>query len=312
MRTMMILRGLPASGKSTWAKAQVKASPDRWKRVNKDELRAMIDAGDYSPDREKFIDQVQAATLRAALEKGFDVIVDNTHFNGRAVKKLHELAKAFGDITVTTKTFKEDVETCIARDAKRPAPVGEDVIRGMWLKHCKRGYSSDSSEYYPKREFAAAEQDMSLPECIICDLDGTLSLLNGRDPYDATRSDNDLPNEPVQKVVRWAHAHGVKIIFMTGREDKFREPSALFLEQHAVYEAETRLGDKRTLTIPHELYMRRTGDMRPDNIVKREMYDRHVKDKYRVLFVLDDRPKVVRMWRHELGMTVFQLNDVEF
>lgn len=36
-----MLKGLPASGKSSWAKKLQNENPHRYKRVNKDELRAM-------------------------------------------------------------------------------------------------------------------------------------------------------------------------------------------------------------------------------------------------------------------------------
>ena len=52
---LIMTRGLPASGKSTWAKEQVIASGGRTKRVNKDDLRAMIDNSVWSKQNEKNI-----------------------------------------------------------------------------------------------------------------------------------------------------------------------------------------------------------------------------------------------------------------
>jgi len=59
--------------------------------------------------------------------------------------------------------------------------------------------------------------------------------------------------------------------------------------------------------------MRKHGDYRPDDIVKKEMYDAFIKDQYNVLGVFDDRLKVVRMWEG-LGLWVFNCNqgNVEF
>jgi len=43
--------------------------------------------------------------------------------------------------------------------------------------------------------------------------------------------------------------------------------------------------------------MRAAGDMRKDLIVKRELFDRHIRDRYRIAFVLDDRDQVVQITR---------------
>jgi hypothetical protein len=59
------------------------------------------------------------------------------------------------------------------------------------------------------------------------------------------------------------------------------------------------------------LHMRGRGDHRPDQVVKRELYERRVRPRYTVTAVLDDRAKVVRMWR-ELGLTVLQVADGDF
>jgi hypothetical protein len=70
--------------------------------------------------------------------------------------------------------------------------------------------------------------------------------------------------------------------------------------------------DRRALGVPGEaLHMRAHGDNRPDHVVKRELYRRRIKSRYKVTAVLDDRMKVVRMWRG-LGLTVLQVADGDF
>lgn len=61
----------------------------------------------------------------------------------------------------------------------------------------------------------------------------------------------------------------------------------------------------------YELHMRPAGDRRRDSIVKAELFDRHVRDQYRVLVVLDDRKQVVEMWR-SLGLTCLQVAEGDF
>lgn len=48
-----------------------------------------------------------------------------------------------------------------------------------------------------------------------------------------------------------------------------------------------------------ELIMRSKGDHRSDAEVKKEVYDKYIKDKYNVMCVFEDRDKVVKMWRDE-------------
>lgn len=63
---------------------------------------------------------------------------------------------------------------------------------------------------------------------------------------------------------------------------------------------------------PHYLFMRATGDNRRDDIVKRELFDAHIRDHFNVRYVLDDRDRVVKMWRNELGLTVLQVAEGNF
>ena len=139
-------------------------------------------------------------------------------------------------------------------------------------------------------------------KAIICDLDGTLALLNGRSPYDASRAEEDLLNDPVANLIEvYAHQklHDIDLILMSGRDDVYRPQTERCLK-------------KNNITHYKALYMRKAGDRRKDSIVKRELYEKHVKDTYNVLFVLDDRDQVVEMWRKELRLTCLQVEYGDF
>ena len=60
----------------------------------------------------------------------------------------------------------------------------------------------------------------------------------------------------------------------------------------------------------HGLYMRGLGDARSDTDVKRDIYNTHFADK-KVWFVLEDRDKVVKMWR-DLGLSCMQVAEGEY
>ena len=136
---------------------------------------------------------------------------------------------------------------------------------------------------------------------IICDLDGTLAINDhGRSFFDATDCDKDSINIPVCTVVRWASATGCQIIFLSGREDKYREPTIKFLDKCGF--------DKNI----YQLVMRKTDDNRKDSVIKWELYESYIEPmNYDILFILDDRNQVVKMWRDK-GFTVFQVAKGDF
>jgi hypothetical protein len=105
----------------------------------------------------------------------------------------------------------------------------------------------------------------------------------------------------ITSVIRDYEAGDV-VLFMSGREDKHEEPTRRFLDQHFVLQR-----DDASTTISYELCMRSTGDQRNDATVKRELFDSFVRGRYNVRYVYDDRDTVVRMWREDLGLTVFQV-----
>lgn len=137
MPKLIMLKGLPGSGKTTYANAMVKKSLGRLKRVNKDELRAMLDGGKWSKDNERFVLDVRDWICAKALNDGLDVIVDDTNLNLLHEQHLRAMAG------ITGAEFEEvyldvPLEECIARDAVRGAKsVGEGVITDMYKRYVK-------------------------------------------------------------------------------------------------------------------------------------------------------------------------------
>jgi predicted kinase len=295
-----VLRGLPGCGKSTFAKELQKQEPNRWKRINRDDLRLMFHGVPFDPSTEDFITTIQDQMLRTCLTSGLDVILDNTHLNPTVMKKIHQLAKSIGDVKVVEKCFNVEIQECVLRNSKRDRQVSTTVIYDMaHAARIDKGRKLEDKETYyePKQKEQTIVQDESLPRAIMCDLDGTLALLNGRNPYDASTCENDVPNMSVVSCVEAMYKMGHKIIFMSGRDAKHMAPTVKFIEKH--------------LSIPYELYMRPTGDQRRDSIVKKELFDKHVAGKFFIEFVLDDRDQVVEGWRN-MGLSTFQVNYGDF
>ena len=97
MRTkVIVLRGLPASGKSTWAKDFVDRNPG-WMRINKDDMRAMLHNGKWSKDNERQVLLLRDASIEMALTSGYSVVVDDTNFASShitAIQTIADLAEA--------------------------------------------------------------------------------------------------------------------------------------------------------------------------------------------------------------------------
>jgi len=143
---------------------------------------------------------------------------------------------------------------------------------------------------------------MTKRKACIFDVDGTLALHDGiRNPYDTAKCLDDKPNGPVIELLSLYCAAGYRIIICSGREDRFMDLTCDWLKEHV------------GLLAPgysYDIHMRKTGDTRPDNAIKEEIYNAHIKDKYDVRAVVDDRLRVCRIW-HKLGLPLFRVGDPE-
>jgi Predicted kinase len=311
-----MLVGIPGSGKSTYAKQVVAKDPSNWVRVNNDDLRAMMNGSVWSPDYEKMVTDARNYLIRDALKRGKNVIIDNLNLNRRHFDDVCKIAKSVNvDVQVYEKTFYIDLEEAIERDSKREgkAKVGEEVIKKWWKDSAGKQFKF----YHPRveifkeqrgnlnNEVQGPEWVDGLPEAVLCDLDGTLALIHGRSPYDASDCDiKDLPNWPVIKTVMAHYEAGRAIIFCSGREDKYKPETIRFIEKYCKkFESE--------FPIKYHLHMRKTDDFRKDAIIKEEIYQEHIEGKYNVLCVLDDRNQVVDFWRSK-GLTCFQVAPGNF
>lgn len=133
-----ILRGLPASGKTTWAHRQVELRPETLKRLNKDEIRHMLHCGIYSEALEPTVLQVRDTLLETCLKAGHSVLVDDTNLNPKHIEHLKKLCKSIlPTIKVEIKDFDTPIEECITRDGCREHPVGKGTIIEMYERWVK-------------------------------------------------------------------------------------------------------------------------------------------------------------------------------
>lgn len=142
---LIILQGIPSSGKTTWAKNWVNEDSEHRVRFNRDDIRNML--GKYwVPSRESLINAMYESFLNQAMLEGYDIVLDNMNLNQKTLAKIKETVEEFNkwislspvdlhyDIKYQT-FFDTPLEECIARDAKRENPIGEEVIRNTYNKY---------------------------------------------------------------------------------------------------------------------------------------------------------------------------------
>ncbi|KIF04977.1 polynucleotide kinase [Streptomyces sp. RSD-27] len=297
------MTGLPASGKTTAARALQTEAAGRMRRVNLDDLRAMLDVPDPERGRsyrhEQTVLAVQDAAVAAAVADGFDVVVDNTHLTSHIPKRLK--AAVAGRAAFVVHDFTDvPVEECLRRDAARERPVGEEIIRILADKHAKArkgGWRLTAEWLNDQPEVRPYVADPALPAAVMCDIDGTLALTGDRGPYDFSRCELDLLNEPVRHALDAFRRGGDRIVLLSGRGEEHRTQTESWLRAHEV---------------PYdELWMRAAGDARRDDVVKAELFDAHVRERYAVRVSLDDRDRVVAVWRR-MGLPTWQVNYGDF
>lgn len=302
MSELIITRGLPASGKTTYARRWVNADPATRIRLNRDELRRMLhaDTGRTTNGlQENLISKMQQDAARQALRAGVDVIVDDTNLRARTANDWATLADVVGADFTVLDFDHVDAETAIERNTARPyeQQVPEEVIRTMNEKFLNgRSLPSPKPRQATTSEWTPYVGDESLPCAYLVDIDGTVAIKGDRDIYDGSRAHLDTVNEDVAEVIRILSVDH-PMIYMSGRSDEHREVTETWLAAHGL--------------IADHLHMRAAGDHRKDSIVKHELFDKHVRHSYNVRGVFDDRNQVVEMWR-AIGLTVFQVADGNF
>ena len=284
---ILLLKGLPASGKSTYAK---ELEAEGWVRTNKDTIRLderLFPTGYNFKNKkhEKLVVKERNRLIEQALAAGKDVVVDDTNLSPTHTRTVMLLAQKYGaEFSIRDDFLQVPLAELIKRDKQREASVGENVIRRMF---------HESVKTLP----TFVQYDPALPFCVISDVDGTLTQgPKNRSPYEWHKVGNDDIN------IATAHAlDGIRVInyakvfIFSGRDSVCRPETEAWLEKYDIeYDG---------------LYMRAADDNRSDAIIKMELFNEHIRGKYNVLFILDDRKRVCDMWRDELGLTVMQLGD---
>lgn len=291
-RDVVILQGAPASGKSTFAKMLANKG---WKRINKDDLRGMLDNGKWSKPNEKAMLSVRNKILCDLLTNTeANIVIDDTNYHPRHIRDVLQYASGYTNVYIVE--FEADLDDCIYYDKTRDTSVGEDVVRRIWGEGRKFRNSNHKFTLRPDNQYR--EQFVGR-NAIIVDLDGTLAHMEGRSPYEYHRVHEDTCDPVVRHIVNLESNNGTEIVILSGREgtDECFQKTEMWLTNHGIQ------WDR--------LYMRQEGDHRPDWMVKRELYFDRLEGSVNVLYVLDDRDSVVAEWRM-IGLKTLQVDKGDF
>lgn len=251
--------------------------------------------GDYwIPSQEDYISDLEEFSIKAAIKRGYNVIIDATNLNPKTIDKWNKIASETNS-SIEFKEFYIPFKEALERDKNRERSVGEKVLKRFYQQYYYDRYLKEDIKLDNRY---IKQQDKTLPKCIICDLDGTLCLNGGRNPYDLTRVLADKPNHPLVDLLRILSG-SVDIIFFSGREgtEQCRQDTAKWLNDN--------------VGIPYQLYMRKEKDYRGDEIIKEELFKENIENNYYCVAVFDDRNKVVNKWR-ELGLLCCQVYEGDF
>jgi len=297
------MKGLPGSGKSTVARELV-AKDGTMIRVNRDDLRKMLHGdANWSKGREAQTVAAEMSIARTAILSGTNVLVDDTNILGKGVQLWYDFANSLSELDVDIKPEVIDMtdvplSLCVAQDTLRSgsARVGRGVIERMAL-------------------FGGLIDLSKAEKVAVVDIDGTLADLDHRLVFlQSTPKDYkgffdwvnlDGPFRTVWQAVRTLKDTGHTVIILSGRPASTGYASNEWLSAR-VYQTE----GLDPLNHDH-LFMRQTGDHRPDDQVKRQlmntMFEKAGLRKEAIKVVIDDRDSVCAVWR-EMGLPLIQVD----
>ena len=301
IKKIILTRGIPGSGKSTWAKDWVAEDPEHRIRLNWDDMRNML--GPYwVPSRERINKDMlwNAINTAAYCTTPYDIVIDNMNLNPKGWKEVEDWINTYNESShavginaqyvLEFKDFFTPVEECIRRDAKRPNPIGEKTIRDIW-----RRYRHFIQTTAVENMVAKSRPATGKPRCVVIDMDSTMCFnLTKRPWYGEGAAEgmlNDIPNTGVVDIVK-ALQNTYPIIVATGRDTSQAGVTIEWLSKQGI--------------TPTASFFRTQGDCRKGVEIKRGQIELILKD-YDIVAIFEDCEPIVQMYR-DMGLTVLQPN----
>lgn len=141
MKRLVLLVGIPGSGKTTLAKRLIAKG---YKCLNADSIREELygNAAEQGDREEVF--GIFFKRLEEAFAQDLDIVIDNTNLNSKQRKPILDRASKFGYSDIQLWLMDVPLDTCLARNQLRERTVAEDIVANMFMELNRSGR--------PKRE----------------------------------------------------------------------------------------------------------------------------------------------------------------
>lgn len=297
--------GVSSSGKSTYAKSEVKKSRGLLVEVNRDNTRKSLFAvggwGEYkfNNDRENLVSEINKAAVNSAVAAKKNVIISDTNLSPVYRKFWQEFAANVG-YEYRELWFNVELDELLARNKTRgPWKLDPERVKAMHEQFVEQFNPEIHTSYVPDYavETELYEPSTSLPSAVMFDTDGTTAHMHNRGPFEWDKVGQDLPKYNVINHAKDLKARGVTIINLSGRDGCCKEATAEWYKK---------------VGMPCDFHFQReAGDQRPDDVIKKEIFFRDIAPKFNVLYAVDDRKKVVDMWR-SIGLECWEVQESNF
>lgn len=288
---LTITVGPPGSGKSTWANKTAKHDGNT-RLVSRDDIRLMLFGyGGYkfTEEKETLVSRVADDAVRAALHSGKNVIVHDTNLKQKSRDEWKLVAKEM-NAEFEEKFFDVSIVQLLRRNHTR----GDKAlpVSRIWTHY--KNYRILTG-WKP----AIDNADPNLPKCVIFDVDGTLTTVGQRSPYDMTKVIDDPEAPHITELFRMYQQAGYACVVVSGRtgNEQCANDTKASLEKYGVH--------------PSDIFMRDETDTRHDIDVKEEILLTKILPKYYPVLAVDDRDTPVGMWRIN-GIPCLQANYGDF
>lgn len=135
MNKLLILQGIPASGKSFFAKQWAEESPKTRVIVSRDSIRRGLGVY-WVPSREALVSEIEMSMVEIALMNDYDVCLDSTNLNPTFLQRWEDL-NPYIEFEIEYKQFEISLEEALERDKNREFSVGEEVVKSFYNKYKK-------------------------------------------------------------------------------------------------------------------------------------------------------------------------------
>lgn len=146
---IIILCGIPCSGKTTWRKNYIRNNSYNTVFLSRDYIRDTMFDGPYiySTDNENAVTRIFEEKFKCLTSRGFDIIIDNTHYKTSYLNQMINKCINLGGYRVYIKFFNISLWKAYWRQFWRKRNGGQDVPYSV-IKNMKKGYDKIDKKYW--------------------------------------------------------------------------------------------------------------------------------------------------------------------